>query len=91
MEKNVLNYRIIIEKEQYEDGSDVFVAYCPKLGVSDYGDSPEEVLASIKSGIELAIESLAKAGEDVPVDHIEEQIITTAKIKVPHGIKISLA
>ncbi len=56
MEKNVLNYRIIIEKEQYEDGSDVYVAYCPKLGVCDYGDSPEEVLASIKEGIELVIE-----------------------------------
>ncbi|HVF69870.1 MAG TPA: type II toxin-antitoxin system HicB family antitoxin [Xanthomonadales bacterium] len=91
MQKNVLDYRIIIEKEQYEDGSDVYVAYCPKLGISDYGDTAEKVLVSIKDGIELAIESLAKAGEDVPVDNIEEQIITSAKVKVPTGVKISLA
>lgn len=91
MHKNVLNYRIIIEKEQYEDGSDVYVAYCPTLGISDYGDTVEEVLASIKDGIELAVESLAKEGEEVPVDHIEEQIITSTKVKVPSGIKISFA
>lgn len=91
MEKHVLNYRIIIEKEQYEDGSDVYVAYCPKLGISDYGETAEDVLASIKDGIELAVESLVKAGEEVPVDHIEEQIITSAKIKLPVGIKVSLA
>ncbi len=54
MEKKVLNYRIIIEKEQYEDGAPVYVAYCPTLGVSDYGDTIEEVLESIKDGIELA-------------------------------------
>lgn len=60
MEKNVLNYRIIIEKEKYEDRSTVYVAYCPTLGISDYGDTIEAVLASIKDGIELAVESLAK-------------------------------
>lgn len=91
MEKQMLNYRIIIEKEQYEDGSLVYVAYCPTLGISDYGDTIEEVLASIKDGIELAVESLAKEGKEVPVDHVEEQIVTSAKITVPTGIKISVA
>ena len=81
MEKNVLNYRIIIEKEKYEDGSIV----------SDYGDAVEDVLESIKEGIQLAVESLAKEGKDVPVDHIEEQFITSTKIIIPSGIKISLA
>lgn len=49
----MLNYRIINEKENYEDGSFVYVAYCPTLGISDYGDTVEEVLASIKDGIEI--------------------------------------
>ena len=75
----MLNYRIIIEKEHYEDGSLVYVAYCPTLGISDYGDIVEEVLASIKNGIELAIESFAKEGREVSVDHVREQIITFAK------------
>ena len=60
MEKNVLNYRIIIEKEKYEDGSTVYVAYCPSLGISDYGDTVEDALESIKNGIQLAVESLVK-------------------------------
>ncbi|MGI8419199.1 MAG: type II toxin-antitoxin system HicB family antitoxin [Candidatus Levyibacteriota bacterium] len=88
MEKNLLNYRIIIEKEKYEDGPIVYVASCPTLGISDYGDTIEDVLASIKDGIELAVESLAKEGKEVPVDHTDEQIITSTRISVPASIKI---
>lgn len=55
MEKNILNYRIIIEPEKYDDGSTVYVAYCPTLGISDYGNTIEEVLESIKDGIKLAV------------------------------------
>lgn len=91
MEKKVLNYRIIIEPEKYENGSTVFVAYCPTLGISDYGDSIEGVLKSIKDGIELAIENLAKEKQEVPVDRPEEQIITTTKVTIPSGLKINLA
>lgn len=89
MERKILNYRIIIEKEQRENGTIVYVAYCPTLGVSDYGDSVEKVLTSIKDGIALAVESLAKEGEDVPLDHIDEQIITSTKVTVPPGVKVS--
>lgn len=91
MEKRILNYRIIIEKEKYEDGAVVYVAYCPTLAISDYGDTVEDVLSSIKEGIELAVASLAKEGKEVPVDHIEEQMITSATIRLPSRIKISLA
>jgi len=54
MEQTVLNYRIIIEPEEYEDGSVVYAAFCPTLGISDYGETIEQVLDSIKDGIELA-------------------------------------
>lgn len=91
MEKKVLNYRIIIEPEKYPDGSAVYVAYCPTLGISDYGDTVESVLKSIQDGIELAIESLAKKKQDVPVDELEEQIITSTKVNIPSGLKISFA
>lgn len=91
MEKKILNYRIIIEKEKYENGDIVYVAYCPTLCISDYGDTIEEVLASIKDGIELAVKSLAKDGKEIPIDHMEEQIITSAKVSLPSGIKVSLA
>lgn len=91
MEAKVLNYRIIIEPEKYPDGSQVYNAYCPTLGVADYGDSVEEVLKSIKEGMLLAIESLAKEKREIPTDNIEEQIVTSAKIKLPPKLKVAFA
>ncbi|MCR4264134.1 MAG: type II toxin-antitoxin system HicB family antitoxin [Candidatus Roizmanbacteria bacterium] len=91
MEKNVLNYRIIIEPETYEDGSTVYVAHCPTLGISDYGDSIDDALKSIQSGIELAVEHLAKEKKEVPIDHIDRQIITSMGITPPKGRNVTYA
>ena len=78
----VLNYRVIIEPEEYPDGSKVYVAYCPTLGISDYGDSVEKVLESIKDGIELAVKSLTKGKNEIPSDNTNKQIITSTQICV---------
>lgn len=83
MIQTILNYRIIIEPEKYEDGSIVYTASCPTLGIHDYGDSIEEVLASMKDGIELAIETMQKQGEEIPQDDIQHQIITSTQIEFP--------
>ncbi len=88
MDTKVLNYRIIIEPEKYEDGGVVYVAHCPTLDISDYGDSVEGVLDSIKEGIRLAVECLAKANKEVPVDSLEDQIITSAKISPPANLHL---
>ena len=56
MQTKVLNYRVIVEPETYPNGDKVYNAYCPTLGVADYGDTIEEALASLKDGIELAVE-----------------------------------
>ena len=40
------------------NGETVYNAYCPKLGIDDYGDSVDEVLKSIKDGIQLAVDCL---------------------------------
>lgn len=91
MEKRVLNYRIIIEPEKYPDGQTVYVAYCPTLNISDYGNTVEGVLKSIKEGIELAVESLIKEKKEVPVDDVEDQIITAAKIQVSSKPRVHFA
>lgn len=91
MDKKILDYRIIISPEKYEDGTTVYVAYCPSLGISDYGDTIEEVLSSIKDGIELAVESLAKEGKEIPTDSVSEQMITTARVSFPLDFKASFA
>lgn len=90
MQKKVLNYRIIIEPEKM-DRKVVYNAVCPTLGVFDYGDSIDEVLESIKDGIELAIECLRDEGQEVPVDNIEEGAVLTAKVNVPEDAKVAIA
>lgn len=79
MEKRVLNYRVIIEPEEMGKKT-VYNAYCPTLDVADYGDSIEEVLESIKDGIELAIECLRDEKKEIPQDNIENQFITAVSI-----------
>ena len=69
MEKKVLNYRVIIEKELYSDGSPVYNVYCPKLDIADYGDTVEKALDSIREAITLRLETLAKEHEEVPQEN----------------------
>lgn len=79
MEKQVLNYRVIVEPERVGKRI-VYNAYCPTLGVVDYGNTIEEVLESIKDGIKLAIECLVEEKKEVPKDNIESQLITAISI-----------
>ena len=89
MEKQVLEYRIIIKPEKYPDGTKVYVAYCPTLGISDYGDSVEEVMDSIKEGILLAVECMDKQQEEIPADDLSHQIITSTAVRVPAKFSVS--
>lgn len=82
MEKNVLNYRIIIEPSQRTGTNEkCFVAYCSTLGIADDGDTIEEALVNIKEGIECFVEGLVKIGQEIPQDNIEEAIITSTKLE----------
>jgi predicted RNase H-like HicB family nuclease len=83
----VLNYRVIIEKEQYSDGTPVYTAFVPTLGITDYGPSIDKVLESLKVGIKLAVECLSEEGKEVPVDKIEETIVVHTQIPVPKSVK----
>ena len=88
MQKQILNYRIIIEPEKM-GRKIVYNAYCPTLDVADYGNSIDEVLKSIKDGIELALEYLAEEGKEIPVDNTKDQTVTTTEVNVPEGAKIA--
>lgn len=89
MQKQVLNYRIIIEPER-QGKKTVYNAACPTLGVYDYGDSVEEALESIKDGIELALECMAKDGQEIPLDS-PQGLVVTAQVKAPARAKLSFA
>lgn len=92
METKVLNYRIIIEKEASPRTKKmVYVAYCKKLDISDWGNSIDEALVHMQEAIECHIESLAKHGEDVPVSDEETFVVTTANIRVGQVTNIAYA
>lgn len=88
METKVLNYRVVIEPEKMGRKT-VYNAYCPTLAVADYGDTIEDVLKSIQDGIELAVECLVDEGQEIPVDNVIDQLITTTQIKAPPHAKLS--
>lgn len=89
MEKRILNYRVIIETDEYPNGQRAYSASCPTLGVFDYGDTIEEVLGSIKNGIESMVSFLAKEGEEISTDKIEESLITVTSIAVPRNAQLA--
>lgn len=83
MQKRIFNYRVIIEPEKYSDGSLVYNAYCPTLDIADYGDTIEEAIESLKDGIQLAVESLAKEEKEIPSDDLTNQIVASAQVSIP--------
>ncbi len=47
---------IVIKKEKLSDESDVFVAYCPSLGIASQGKDIDEAIKNIKEAAELYLE-----------------------------------
>jgi len=81
--KLIKNYRVIIEPEiDSKTGKKVYTAFCPTLGVADWGRTVEETLVNIKEGIECYLESLIKHNEPVPLEDVEGQLITTTKVEL---------
>lgn len=81
MQKQVLNYRIIIEPEKMGRKT-VYNAYCPTLGLADYGDSIDQAFKNIQSLVKFHIESLLKDGLDVPSENTAEEVITSTKVSI---------
>lgn len=92
METKILNYRIIIESEiGKKTGKKVYTAFCPKLGVGDWGNTVEEALSHIKEGIECYLESLIKHGKPIPSEDISEFMVATAEVSLPRDFKFTFA
>lgn len=81
MNKQILNYRIIIEPEK-QGKKVVSNAYCPTLGLADYGDSIDEAFKNIQSLIKFHIECLLEDGLEVPSENTEEEVITSTKVSI---------
>lgn len=90
MEAKVLNYRIII-KPTKEGKKTVYLAECPTLGVYDWGNTIEETVKNIQEGIECEVEGLIKDKETIPVDHLEQEVITTTSVHIPNNLSVALS
>lgn len=81
METTILNYRIIIEKEEQKKGY-LYVAYVPSLGVSDFGKTIDEASSNIKKMIQLYVETLIELKKPIPAPDNDDYFVTSKKIKV---------
>ena len=92
MVTKVLNYRILVEQEVTPQTKKVvYVAYCPKLGISDWGATIDEALAHIQEAIECHIESLVKHKEAVPASDDETFMVATTSVHIPQSASIAYA
>lgn len=62
-------FRIVVEKDAFEDGREAWHAYCPALrGCHTWGHTYEEALAHAREAAELYVQDLLESGEKIPVD-----------------------
>jgi predicted RNase H-like HicB family nuclease len=81
METTILNYRIIIEKEEQKKGF-LYVAHVPSLGISDFGKTVEEASINVKKAIQLYIETLIELKKQIPTPDNDDYFVTSKKIEV---------
>lgn len=86
METRIFNYRIIVEKEK-----NIYNAYCPTLGLADYGETIDGTLNRITKLVKFHIESLVESGYPVPLEKESTTIITSIEIPISSKIKFSYA
>ena len=61
---------ILIKKEKLSDGSPVYVAHCPTLGIASQGNNVEEAVQNIQEAIELYLEEQPEKYEELRSDGI---------------------
>lgn len=81
METKILNYRIIIEPEK-KGKKTVYNAYCPTLGLADYGYSIDESIKNINSLIKFHLECLLEDGLEIPSENTAKELITSTQISI---------
>ncbi|MDP2861122.1 MAG: type II toxin-antitoxin system HicB family antitoxin [bacterium] len=85
MEKRILNFRVIIEKE-----NGAYNAHCPFLGLSDFGKTIDEALERITKLIKFHLESMAELGYEIPTEKETTTIVTSVEIPFSSSAKFAL-
>lgn len=88
MKTQVLNYRILVEKEKHGKKV-VYVAIAPSLGISDFGATIDQAVSNLEKAMKLYIETLIDLKQPVPAPDTEDYFVTSRKISVDKYVKSS--
>ena len=61
---------VVINKEKLSDGSPIFVAHCPSLGIASQGKDTDEAMRNIKEAIEVYLEEQPEKYEELSSDNL---------------------
>ena len=74
-------YKVIVEPEEYEDGTPGFHAYCPALkGARTHGRSREEALENIRRVVQMVVDEIVDVGSDPPPDIEVESVLAEVRV-----------
>ena len=73
---------IVINKEKLSNGEDVFVAHCTSLGIASQGSTQEETIKMIKEAIELYLEEIPEAYDELSKEE-NPPLFSFVEIKKP--------
>ncbi|MEK7573049.1 MAG: type II toxin-antitoxin system HicB family antitoxin [Patescibacteria group bacterium] len=83
MEKKILNYRVVITPDERTGrGKPCYTAYVPLLGIATDGDTIEEALMNVQDAILVYVRSLREDGQEIPLESINGEFITTASVEL---------
>jgi predicted RNase H-like HicB family nuclease len=80
--RQIHNYRVVVERETRagKKGPTVYNAYCPTLGLADFGATIDAAVANITKLISFHLESLAVLGRRIPEEHDATTVVTSVAI-----------
>jgi predicted RNase H-like HicB family nuclease len=76
-------FKVIIEDDPFEDGTEAYRAYVPLLeekGASTWGRTKEEAFQNLQEVIQMVVESMMEHGEKLPEEPAD--LVTTQSIPV---------
>ena len=88
-----MHYRLIIEKELAAGKKKrvAYNAYCPALGLADWGETIDKAILNITKLISFHIESLVELGHRVPSDYDATTVVTSVAVPVSLSKKLAHA
>jgi len=62
-------FKVVVEPDEFEDGTPAFHAYCPTLkGARTHGRTEAEALQNIHDVVKMIVDRLIEEGKPVPPD-----------------------